>query len=215
VPSLEQNNELNDVSSRQIPMNNVCQHEPCRHTLSKLESDIRLLKQQSVQQRLKIKRLKHNCKRKDTTISILKQQMSWNECKMNKVIETCKQKDILLESLNSETAEECKKIETHMLISQDGEGDHANNKYLTEESNETMMKEIDRLRLENRDVNRLQDKLCKLQLDPEEVKRAKAENLCQRQTIASLKQKLQIFYERSGMCSASSSRDLCVESSSG
>jgi len=76
VPSLEQNNELNDVSSRQIPMNNVCQHEPCRHTLSKLESDIRLLKKQSVQQRLKIKRLKHKCKRKDTTISILKQQMS-------------------------------------------------------------------------------------------------------------------------------------------
>jgi len=216
VPSIGQYNELSNMSLRQLQFNTI-QHEPCIHTLSKLESDVGVLKKQSVQQRLEIKRLEHNCKRKDTTISILKQQMSWKECKMNKLIEDCKKKDIILESLNSERADESKKIETPILNSQESEGHHANNKYLTEKSNDVMMKEIDRLRTENKDVNRLQNKLCKLELDPEVVKRAKAENLSQRRTIASLKQKLQIFDERSGMCSASSSRDLtsCVESSSG
>jgi len=216
VPSLGQYNAVSDMSLRQIQLNNGIQHEPCIHTLSKLESDVGLLKKQSVQQRLEIKRLEHKCKRKDTTISILKQQMSWKECKMNKLIEDCKKKDILLESL-TETAGGSKKIEMPKLDTQEGERHHENNKYLTEKSNDAMMKEIDRLRIENKDVNRLQNKLCKLELDPEEVKRAREENLSQRRTIASLKQKLQTFDERSVMCSASSSRDLasCVESSSG
>jgi len=217
VPSMGQYNAVGDTSMRQIQLNNGIQHEPCIHTLSKLENDVGVLKKQSVQQRLEIKRLEHKCRRKDTTISILKQQMSWKECKMNKLIEDSKKKDILLESLNSDTAGGFKTMEVPMLDIQESEGHHENNKYLTEKSNDAMMKEIDRLRIENKDVNRLQNKLCKLELDPEEVKRAREENLSQRRTIASLKQKLQTFDERSVMCSASSSRDLasCVESSSG
>merc|ERR1719317_1299517 len=220
APSLGQLNAFGDVSFQnygQIHQKNTLQHEPCIHTLSRLEADVGVLKEQSVQQQLEIKRLEHSCKRKDTTISILKQQMSWKECKMNKLIEDCKKKDVLIESLNSEKTGGSKEIETPVLDSQQSEGHQSNNKYLTEKAKEAMMKEIDRLRIENKDVNRLQDKLSKLELDPEEVKRAKQQNQSQRRIIASLKQKLQTFDERSGMCSASSSRDLtsCIESSSG
>jgi len=219
APSLGQLNEFGDVSFQnygQIQQKNQLQHEPCIHTLSKLEADVGVLKEQSVQQQLEIKRLEHSCKRKDTTISILKQQMSWKECKMNKLIEDCKKKDVLIESLNSGKTGGSKEIETPVLDSQQSEGHQSNNKYLTEKAKEAMMKEIDRLRIENKDVNRLQDKLSKLELDPEEVKRAKEQNQSQRRIIASLKQKLQTFDERGGLCSASSSRDItsCIESSS-
>lgn len=219
APSSGQLNEFGDVSFQnysQIYQKNQLQHEPCIHTLSKLEADVGVLKEQSVQQQLEIKRLEHSCKRKDTTISILKQQMSWKECKMNKLIEDCKKKDVLIESLNSGETGGSTEIETPVLDGQQSEGHQSNNKYLTEKAKEAMMKEIDRLRIENKDVNRLQDKLSKLELDPEEVKRAKEQNQSQRRIIASLKQKLQTFDERSGMCSASSSRDVtsCMESSS-
>jgi len=219
APSLGQLNEFGDVSFQnygQIHQKNPLQHEPCIHTLSKLEADVGVLKEQSVQQQLQIKRLEHSCKRKDTTISILKQQMSWKECKMNKLIEDCKKKDVLIESLNSGKTVGSKEIETPVLDGLQSEGHQSNNKYLTEKAKEAMMKEIDRLRIENKDVNRLQDKLSKLELDPEEVKRAKEQNQSQRRIIASLKQKLQTFDERGGMCSASSSRDItsCIESSS-
>jgi len=217
--SFGQFNELGDLSlqnNRQIYHKSQIQHEPCMHTLSKLETDMGLLKEQSAQQQLEIKRLEHSCKRKDTTISILKQQMSWKECKMNKLIEDCKKKDVLIESLNSGKTGGSKEIETPVLDGPQSEGLQSNNKYLTEKAKEAMMKEIDRLRIENKDVNRLQDKLSKLELDPEEVKRAKEQNQSQRRIIASLKQKLQTFDERSGLCSASSSRDItsCIESSS-
>jgi len=220
APSLGQLNEFGDVSFQnygQIHQKNPLQHEPCIHTLSKLEADVGVLKEQSAQQQLQIKKLEHSCKRKDTTISILKQQMSWKECKMKKLIEDCEKKDILIESLEPVKAEESDKTETPIHNSQQTEGKQSNNKYLTEKANEAMMKEIDRLRIENKDVNRLQGKLSKLVLDPEEVKRAKQENLSQRLLISSLKQKLQAYDERSGMYSVSSSRDLtsCVESSSG
>merc|ERR1719317_1201240 len=220
APSLGQLNAFGDVSFQnygQIHQKNPLQHEPCIHTLSRLEADVGVLKEQFAQQQLEIKRLEHSCKRKDTTISILKQQMSWKECKMKKLIEDCEKKDILIESLEPVKVEASDVTETPIHNSQETEGKQSNNKYLTEKANEAMMKEIDRLRIENKDVNRLQGKLSKLVLDPEEVKRAKQENLSQRLLISSLKQKLQAYDERSGMYSVSSSRDLtsCVESSSG
>jgi len=218
--SFGQFNELGDLSqqnNRQIYHKSQIQHEPCMHTLSKLETDMGVLKEQSAHQQREIKRLENSCKRKDTTISILKQQMSWKECKMKKLIEDCEKKDILIESLEPVKVEASDVTETPIHNSQETEGKQSNNKYLTEKANEAMMKEIDRLRIENKDVNRLQGKLSKLVLDPEEVKRAKQENLSQRLLISSLKQKLQAYDERSGMYSVSSSRDLtsCVESSSG
>jgi len=160
--SFGQVNELGDLAlpnNRQIYLKNLIQHEPCMHTLSKLEADMGVLKEQSVQQQLEIKRLEHSCKRKDTTISILKQQMSWKECKMKKLIEDCEKKDILIESLETVKAGVSNETETPLLDSQQSEGKQSDNKYLTDKANEAMMKEIDRLRIENKDVNRLQGKL--------------------------------------------------------
>jgi len=160
--SFEHVNELGDLSlqnNKQIYHKNLFQHEPCMHTLSKLENDMGVLKEQSVQQQLEIKRLEHSCKRKDTAISILKQQMSWKECKMKKLIGNCEKKDILIESLEQAKAGVSSETETPMLNTQQSEGKQCNNKYLTDKANEAMMKEIDRLRIENKDVNRLQGKL--------------------------------------------------------
>jgi hypothetical protein len=218
--SFRQVHDLGDFSlqnNRQIYQKNLIQHEPCVHTLSKLETDMGVLQEQSVQQQLEIQRLEHSCKRKDTTISILKQQLSWKECKMKKLIEDCEKKDIIIESFEPVKAGVADEIEKPMLNSQESEGIQSNNKYLTEKVTEAMMKEIDRLRIENKDVYRLEGKLSKLVLEPEEVERAKQENLSQRLLITSLKQKLQAFDEHSGVDSVSSSRDLtsCVESSSG
>merc|ERR1719228_2156351 len=99
--------------------------------------------------------------------------MSWKECKMKKLIDDCEKKDILIESLEPAKAGVSSETETPTLNSQQSQGKQFNNKYLADKANEAMMKEIDRLRIENKDVNRLQGKLSKLVINPEEVKRAK------------------------------------------
>jgi len=192
-------------------------HEPCIHSLAKLENDVQVLKKQSAQQLNEIKRLEQTCRRKDTTIAILKQQMSWQEFKIKRLVKDREEKDMSIKSLNYEKTVksiESNEVETPILNGKQVEGSNSYNKYLTEHASEAIKEELSRLRLWNREVIRLQAKLCKLELDRDEFKRVKKENESQRDEIARLELKLKT--RSSSMFSATSSRNLtsCIESSS-
>jgi len=179
----------------------LIQHEPCIHTLLKLEADVESLKKQCAQQQQEVYSLKQSCERKDITICVLKQNLSNQECEITGLKTECKEKDISIEVLNSEKALEpieSKEIEMARLPSrisgQQVEANHLS-RCVNKEANGEMKQELNRLRLENRDAIRLQAKLCKLELKDEEHERMKAENLSQRQEIARLERRLQMFEE--------------------
>jgi len=179
----------------------LIQHEPCIHTLLKLEADVEALKKQCAQQQQEVYSLKQSCERKDITICVLKQHLSKQECEITSLKTECKEKDISIEVLNSEKAlepTESKEIELPRLQSRNSgqqvEISHLS-RCMNEEANGDMKQELARLRLENRDVIRLQAKLCKLEVKDDEHERMKAENLSQRQEIARLERRLQMFEE--------------------
>jgi len=185
------------VSPSQILQRKLIQHEPCIHTLTKLESDIELLKQRSTLQEHEVQNLKQTCDRKDLTIGILKQHRNWQECEIARLKKECKEKDIAIEGLNSEKAidsTESKAIEMPKLLSQNSRKQVELDQLVKSSSVNTLdqiKQELTRLRLENRDVIRLQAKLCKLELKDGEYERMKVENLSQRQELNRLERKLQ------------------------
>lgn len=187
----------------------IIHHEPCINTLTKLEADVGVLKEQSVQHQLEIRRLNQSSKRKDTTISLLKQQMSWQEFKINRLTKDSKEKDVSIEVLNSEKAvehTEAKEFEIYMPPPNQEMDESRPNEFLSEKKpSETMKQELARLRLENREIIRLRAKLCKMELDRNELKRVKEENVSQREKIARLEHNFQTFDYGSGMFCASPS----------
>jgi len=182
----------------------LIQHEPCIHTLNKLEYDIELLKKQTAQELQEIQLLKKNCEMKDITEGILKEQLSQQERKTKILKKKCKEKDISIEMLNSEKAEDSTEseeieepsrnlsktteplVKLNPLISS-----------LSDIAREDIMKEVVRLRLENRDMISLQAKLCKLELSYGEHGRIEAENLSLRHEITRLERRLNMFEEAS------------------
>jgi len=210
-PSQGQDNDLCNGSlargvqylSQQL-QEKLIQHEPCIHTLNKLEYDIEVLKKQTAQQLEEIQLLKKSCETKDITKGILKQHLSQQEREIKNLEKKCKEKDISIEVLNSEKAEdstESKEIEEPgRSLSKNSEPMVELNPLSSSVSDiarEDIMKEVVRLRLENRDMIRLQAKLCMLELKYGEHGRIKAENLSLRHEIARLERRLQIFEEGS------------------
>jgi len=182
----------------QILQKKLIQHEPCIHTLTKLESDLEVLKKQSAYHEHEIQNLKQICERKDITIGILKQNLTSQECEIARIKKECKEKDISIEALIYEEADEpteSKEVEMPKVIStnigKEVEANHFGRSYTDKTSNQ-ITQELARLRLENRDVIRLQAKLCKLELKNGEYERIKGENLSQRQEITRLERKLQL-----------------------
>jgi len=208
APAQMQDNDLSNGSfapgvqylSQQL-QEKLIQHEPCIHTLNKLEYDIEVLKKQTAQQLQEIQLLKKSCESKDITQGILKEQLSQQEVKIKNLKRKCKEKDISIEVLNSEKAEdftESKEIEEPKSLSQNtgslGELNPLSSS-LIDSSREDIMKEVFRLRLENREMIRLQAKLCKLELKDGEHERIKTETWSLRHEIARLEQRLQVFEE--------------------
>jgi len=209
----------NDVTGKQLNRDIVChsdilqkklvQHEPCIHTLLKLEADLEVCKKQCAQQQQEVYNLEQSCERKDITICNLKQHLSYQECEIARLKTECKEKDISIEVLNSEKAVEPiehKKIETALVLynnyGQLAELNHLS-RSMSEKDSGVMTQELARLRSENRDVIRLQAKLCKLELKDGEHERMKAENLLQRQEIARLERRLRMFEEGTSKMSPS------------
>jgi len=90
----------------------------------------------------------------------------------------------------------------------------SNDELLSDRASDTMRQELVRLRLENRDIIRLQAKLCKLELSHDEHKQIKEENLSQQHEIAKLERRLQTFETDSGISSISRDVTSFGESSS-
>jgi len=196
----------NDFSEKQFNRENLCnnrileeklvQHEPCIRTLLKLEADLEVFKKQCAQQQHEVNNLKQSCERKDITICNLKHHLSQQECEINRLLMECKEEDISIEVLSSENAVdpfESKKFERPMVL-YNNHGHQVELNHLSRKKGSGEMKqELTRLRLENRDVIRLQAKLCKLELKDGEHERLKVENMSQRQEIARLERRLQKF----------------------
>jgi len=192
---------------------------PSGNSLADLENEVEVLRKQSAQDENKIKRLRQNCRRKDTTISILKQQMSWQEFKIKRLVRDCEEKDMSIKSLNSRKIVkpiESNAIETPILNGNQVEGSNSYSKYLTEHAHGSIKDELARLRLWNREVIRLQAKLCKLELAHDALKRLKKDNESQQRDIACLEHRLKTREKANVIIKATSSRNLtsCVESSS-
>jgi len=206
APSQVQDNDLCNGSfargvqylSQQL-QEKLIEHEPCIHTLNKLEFDIEVLKKQNAQQLQEIELLKKSCERKDITKGILKQRLGQQEREIKNLKNKCKEKDISIEVLNSEKAEdftESKEIEESESLSKNTDplvDLNLLSSSLSDIAREDIMKEVVRLRLENRDMIRLQAKLCKLELKDGEYGRIKAENWSLRHEIARLERRLQMF----------------------
>jgi len=182
----------------QILQKKLIQHEPCIHTLTKLESDLEVLNKQSAYHQREIQNLKQICERKDMTIGILKQTLSSQECEITRIKKEFKGKDISIEALTFEEADEpteSKEVEISKVMSTNIEKQVEANYFgrsYTDKTSEEITQELVRLRLENRDVIRLQAKLCKLELKNGEYERIKVENLSQRLEITRLERKLQL-----------------------
>jgi len=157
-----------------------------------------VLKKQTAQQLQKIQLLKKRCEKKDITTVILQEQLSHQEREIKNLKIKCKEKDIAKETDESTESKEIEEpsrspsknteplIELNPLSSS-----------LNDIAREDIMKEIVRLRSENRDMISLQAKLCKLELRYGEQGRIKAENLFLQHEIARLEWRLQMFGEGS------------------
>jgi len=200
----------------ELLQNNLVKHKPCIDTLLTLEANLALLNKETCEQRLKICRLEESCKMKDNTIANLKQQRNLQDCRISTLTNNYIKKKIASNVSNSEKklAQESEKIETPLKNEVDVAGDRFNNKLLCPRSSDEMRQELVRLRLENRDVIRLQAKVCKLELSQGELKHLKEQNSSQRQEIAQLERRLRAFEEDSGLSSISRDLTSVGESSS-
>jgi len=166
-----------------------------------LEANLAVLSKETNQQQLEIRRLENSCKKKDNNIVILKQQSNLKACSFNTKNNDCKEKDASIEVLKLEKAEELENEESETSVpnAQQIEESCSNDKFLCRPSSVSMKQELLRLRLENRDVIRLQAKLCKLKLSHDELKHIKEENSSQRHEITQLERRLLTFEEDSGV----------------
>jgi len=192
----------------------LVQHQPCIEALLKLEANLEMLNKETIQQRLKISRLEESCKMKDNDIAILKEQRNLQESRISTLRNNCKEKNISTEVFNSEQSWEpdSQTTETPSTNELNVAGSPSNNKLSYTSNSAEMRQELVRLRLENRDIIRLQAKVCKLEFSHDELKRMKEENLSQRHEISQLERRLQTFEEDSGQSSIS--RDLTYGESS-
>jgi len=205
APAQMQDNDLSNGSfapgvqylSQQL-QEKLIQHEPCIQTLNKLELDIKVLRKQTAQQLQDIQLLKKSCERKDITKGILKEQLSQQEREIKNLKIKCKEKDL---SIEAEDPTESKEIgEPSRSLSKTIEPLIELNPLsssLNDIAREDIMKEVVRLRSENRDMISLQAKLCKLELRYGEQGSIKAENLSLGHEIARLEKRLQMFEEGS------------------
>lgn len=177
------------------------QHQTCIKALMKLEADLEVLSKETFQQRLEIRMLENSCKKKDNTIAVLKQHSNLHACGTSTQNDNCNEKEMSKEMFNSEKVwePENKDIETPVPNAMQIEGSRSYDKFLCMSSSETVKQWLLCLRLENRDIIRLQAQLCKLELRHDELKHIKEENSFQRHEITQLERRLQTFEEDSGI----------------
>jgi len=184
-----------------ILQNQLVEHQPCIQKLMELEANLAVLSKETNQQQIVIRRLENSCKKKDNNIVILKQNSNLKACGINTKNNDSKEKDTSIEVLKPEKIEEPENEESKTSVhnAQQTEENRSNDGFLCRISSESMKQELLRLRLENRDVIRLQAKLCKLKLGHDELKHIKDENSSQRHEITHLERRLLTFEEDSGV----------------
>jgi len=192
----------------------LVQHKSCIDMLMKLEANFEMLSKETFEQSLEITKLENSCTFKDNIIAVLKQERSNQESKIGKLNNDSKKKGTSTEVNKSLKVDEPKKIEIPIPNMLQFEQSASNDELFKAKTSDTMMQELVRLRLENRDIIRLQAKLCKVELSHDELKQIKEENLSQRHEIAQLERRLQTFETDSGISSISRDVTSFGESSS-
>jgi len=181
----------------------LIRHKSCIDALMKLEANLEMLSKETFEQKLEITKLENSCTFKDNIIAVLKQERSNHECKISTLNNDCKKKGTSTELNKSLKVDEPKKIEIPIPNKLQFEQSASNDELFKAKTSDAMMQELVRLRLENRDIIRLQAKLCKLELSHDELKQIREENLSQRHEIAQLERRLQTFETDSGISSIS------------
>merc|ERR1719357_523132 len=124
--------------------------------------------------------------------------MSWQECKIKRLERDCIEKDMSISSHDLkkvvESIESCV-LETPILYGKEVKGSNSYNKFFTEHTNEAIKEELVHLQKWNRDVIRLQAKLCQSELNHKEYIRVQKENISQLREIARLKRRLKVCDE--------------------
>jgi len=180
----------------------------------KLEANLEMLKNETLEQRLKITKLENSCTFKEKVIAALKQERSRQESKATILNDDCKKEGTSIKLIKSLKSDEAEKIGIPTPNILQFEERDSNDELLSDRASDTMREELVRLRLENRDIIRLQAKLCKLELSHDELKHIKEENLSQKHEIAKLERMLQTFETDSGISSISRDVTSFGESSS-
>jgi len=193
----------------EILQSKLIQHKCCIDALMKLEANLEMMNKETLKQRLEITKLENSCTLKDNIIAVLKQERGKQECKIRN---DCKNEGTSIKLIKSSKADEPKQIEIPTPNMLQFEESSSNDEPFSCRTSDAM--ELVRLRLENRDIIRLQAKLCKLELSHDELKKLKEENLSQRHEIAKLERRLQTFETDSGTSSISRDVTSFGESSS-